>query len=215
MNLAFKLSGPDAIVFRKPWGAIAFSVFTAAICFAAGAGFSSVIFKEPKSLVAIPFAIGGAIFAICGLLILQHLLSNAGTWLRKGGVPLVQANKSGLTIATAYTAKPQSYAWSSISHIILADGLEIIASGDTNWANNQFIAVLTPDAPPKTIWSQVNAHIARSGEDNRYLTTDFPRSQSAEIERAIRRLAPASVLVRRCKQVTFDRKAKIDKFENA
>lgn len=215
VNLAFKLSGGNAVVYRKRWGVIAFASFMAVICFGAGAAFYSILLREPKSAIAIPFAGIGLLFALFGLLILRDVLRKAGTWLRDGAVPLVTANRTGLTIAANYSARPQTYPWSSISEIILAKSLDIIESDESKWTNHQFILMLRPQAQPKTIWEQMKAQIAKSGEGKLYLSTDFPPSRALEIERSLRQLAPAAVVIRRTSRVTFNRKTGVDSHEPA
>jgi len=214
VNLAFKLSGTQAIVYRKPWGVIAFSIIMTAILLVGASGFGLISSREAKSVVAIPFAIFGLIFGIFGLLMIQEIVRKSGTWLRDGGIPLATASKSGLIMATSYNAKPQTFDWSAVTAIVLADELETISNHETDWNSGQFIVFLNPDATPNTIMGRLTAQISRSGEDKPYLSTDFPPNSSRDLEMALRRLAPGSVLIRRCKRAIFDAKSKTDRYEN-
>jgi len=192
VNLAFKLSGSDAVVYRKPWGVIAFSIIMTAILLVAASGFGLISYREAKSVVAIPFAIFGLIFGIFGLLMILEIVRKTGTWLRDGGIPLVTASKSGLIIATNYNAKPQTFGWSAVTAIVLADGLETISNHENDWSRNQFIVFLNPDATPNTIMGRLTAQISKSGEDKPYVSTDLPSNSSRDLEMALRRLARLS-----------------------
>lgn len=213
VNLALRLSSTQAVVYRKPWGVIAFTVFMAIVLAAAAAGFGLIGTREYKSSIGIPFLLFGSVFGVFALLMVLEIARKSSTWLRDGGIPLVTASKSGVDITTHYNVTPVTYDWSHITAIVLADGLETIDTSDTDWTRGQLIVFLTPDATPPTLIGLITAQITKSGEGKPYLATDFQHRSARELETALRQLAPAHVLIHRCKRAIFDRKARTDHYE--
>jgi hypothetical protein len=215
VNLALRLSANQAVVYRKPWGVIAFSCFLAVVLAAAAAGFGMIGYRDFTSAIGIPFMIIGSIFGTFALLTLLDIARKSGTWLRNGGVPLLTASRSGLGITTHYNVAPKTYDWTSVNAVILTDVLETVDTSDTDVTRAQLVVFLAPDAIPPTLIGKITAHIAKSGEGKPYIATDFQHRSARDLETALRQLAPAHVLIRRCKRAIFDRKTKTDTYETA
>jgi hypothetical protein len=215
VNLALRLSATEAVVYRKPWGLIAFTAFTALCLATAATVFGLLGYRELKSNVGIPFVIIGAIFAAFTLLMLFDLARKSSTWLRNGGVALVTATKSGIAITPNFNVAPKIHDWSDISEIVLAGRLETRKTNETEWSGSRFIVFLAPAAVPPTLIGRAMAHIAISAAERPFLATDFHDKSAHELQTALRRLAPAHVLIRRCKRAVFDHKARTDTYETA
>jgi hypothetical protein len=215
VNLALRLSSTQAVVYRKPWGVIAFTCFMAIVFAAAAAGFGLIGTREYKSSIGIPFLLFGSVFGVFALLTVLEIARKSSTWLRDGGIPLVTASISGVTITPHYNVAPTIYDWTDISEIVLTDRVKTIETDETGWAGPQFMVFLTPRGTPSTMFNRLKASITRSGTGKPYVSTAFTPNSARELETALRRLAPAHVLIRRTLRTTFDHKAKTDTYETA
>lgn len=212
MKLGLRREGGDVVIYREKWGALALGVAlgVALIGFAGWFYFAGAGGGAPM-LFIVPFCFA---FGAAGLAVLASLPAEARRWFAEGGAITFRADAAGVDVAPLPGSGRKHFAWASVAEIALVRTLKRVESDETNYNWNALVVFLRPREAEDASWRDLaKAGSDRTAEGRVYLFVDYPRERAAEVEAALRALAPRSVKVTRYRRVVADHKKRIDQYE--
>lgn len=213
MKLGLRIDDKAAVIYREKWGTLAFAFGMALVCIAFGLGFYNLMAPHAgPSHGLLTFLC--AVFALAGVLFLVRLPGYVGKAVADDGILLVRVDASGITIMANLGAPVKHYAWTTVQEVVLAERLRTVESDETGFSWNALIVFLSPDAPPVPWMERAQAGVSDSGEGRRYVSSVFPLGKGTQVRAEMARFAPASMPVRLCRRVVFDRRKALDAFED-
>lgn len=214
MRLRSRITEQEIVVYREPWGTLAFAAAAGLACLAIGGGFWWLMRDHAGGSIVF-LACFCLAFVSVGLLVLFRLPRQVRQVRDADGAVELVANAGGLALTPVFGAETMQLAWSSIAEIVLAEKHRIVDSDGTAYLSRTVIVFLSDRAPRSKSWiDRVQSGIARSGDDRPYLTVSYPRGEARSIEASLRRIAPDTVPVRLQPTVVFDTKSSTDTWQD-
>lgn len=214
MRLGFRKTDGGFVLYREKWGVLALGIALGGALTGFGACFYLLGAERgaPMLFVA-PFSIA---FALAGLVIWSRLPADARRWFAENGAVTLLVDAAGVEIASLPGAKRRRYGWGDLSEFALTGTLKSIDRDETGYSWN-IIAIFFTSRPVAgaNAFELAEKGIGRTGEGRAYMLVNYPRKQAAQIEDALRMLAPPSVKVTRYRRIVADHKKRVDRYEAA
>ena len=208
MALAFATFDTRAVLYRKPWGAIALAAGVGI----GALGFALAFYWLSRNEHGAPWlfiTLFCSAFGLAGLAVLARLAVSAPSWIAEGGIQVAAADATGLAIAEFTGADPHTYPWSAITGIVLVDRLKLVQVDETAYCGSQIVVFLASQAGGSS-YQRLSRNVGRSGDGRAYVSVPYPVGSAAAILGALRRLAPRGVPISHHARAEFNTKIRRD-----
>ncbi|QGM46571.1 hypothetical protein [Methylocystis heyeri] len=211
MKLGLRRTHEEVVVFREKWGAFAFGLALGAACIAFAIGFYALGADRAPSLFIAPFCF---VFLTAGLAVWRRLAETAKSWLAEDGAVVFRADAKGVEVAPWPGSASQRFPWPAISEVALADSLRTRHADETAYNRGALIVFFAAGEYACASWFDLARNgLARSAEGRVFQLASYPLQVSQELLEAVRKIAPADVVVKRYEAVVFDYVKRMDGYE--
>ena len=215
MQLRWKFTCDEVLIYREKWGTLAFAAIAGAGCLAFSIWFYWLM-RTPATLMSPFLILFCATFGVFGAVVLFRLPGHARQVLKDKGAKLFVANPSGLTLTPNLGTEAKYLAWPAVAELVLAEKLRIVDSDETAFLSRAIIVFQPTGMHASATWlDRVKSGVAKSGEGRPYFLAQYPRGQGPAVAAALRALVPAPVQVRLRQRVVFDTRAGADTYAGA